>query len=65
MTDHEHDELHDHHEASKTCKVCRSSYNHEIHPSYFGICERCGYKILILLVCTMIIISYAWWFGVI
>jgi len=46
MTEHEQGEPQNHHESSKTCKVCRSSYNHESHPSYFGICERCGYKIL-------------------
>jgi hypothetical protein len=63
MTDPEHGENHEHHESSKTCKVCSSSYNHESHPSFFGICERCGYKILIVLVCTMVVISYVAWFG--
>jgi hypothetical protein len=64
MTNRDQDEKHDHHESSKTCKVCASSYNHESHPSFFGICERCGYKILIALICFMIVISYMVWFGV-
>jgi DNA-directed RNA polymerase subunit RPC12/RpoP len=64
MTNHEHIEKHDNDESSKTCKVCSSPYSHESHPSFFGICERCGYKILIVLVCFMIVISYVAWFGV-
>ncbi len=64
MKNHEHDENHDHNESSKTCRVCLSSYNHTNHPSLLGICERCGFKILIVLICALIVISYVWWFGV-
>ncbi|MGB7788184.1 hypothetical protein [Methanoregula sp.] len=60
----EHHELHEHPEGSKTCRVCTSSYSHEQHPSRFGICEKCGYKILIVLVVVMVAISYVAWFGV-
>jgi hypothetical protein len=64
MSHHESFEKHDHAEGSKTCKVCTSSYQHEHNPSVFGICERCGYKVLILLFIVMIATSYIAWFGV-
>jgi hypothetical protein len=64
MTHHEHVEKHDHPESSKTCRVCISAYNHDSHPSVFGICEKCSYKILIILFIVMIAISYVAWFGV-
>jgi DNA-directed RNA polymerase subunit RPC12/RpoP len=68
MSHHETFEHHEHsgpQEGSKTCRVCSSSYSHEEHPSWFGICERCGYKILIVLVVVMVAISYVAWFGVV
>ena len=65
MTSHEQGENRDHNKSSKTCKVCQSSYDHANQLSLFGICERCGFKILIVLMCALIIISYVWWFGVI
>lgn len=55
----------EHHESSKTCRVCASSYSHEHHPSAFGICEHCAYKVLILLVVVMVAISYIAWFGIV
>jgi len=67
----EHHELHEHPghpehpEGSKTCRVCSSGYSHEHHASAFGICEKCGYKILIVLVVVMVAISYVAWFGVV
>jgi hypothetical protein len=64
MTHHEAFEKHDHAGAGKTCKVCSSSYQHEHNPSSFGICQGCGYKILILLFIVMISMSYVAWFGV-
>jgi len=64
MTSHEQGENHEHLRSSRTCKICSSGYCHECHPFFFGICERCGYKILIELVCIMIVISYVTWFGV-
>ena len=57
MTSCEH---HPEHGQSKTCRVCKSEY---CHPSAFGICEKCGYKILIGLVIVMVIISYTIWFN--
>jgi len=62
---HESPVHHEHTEGSKTCRVCSSSYSHEHHPSMFGICEKCGYKILIVLVVVMVAISYVAWFGVV
>ena len=50
--------------GSKTCRVCSSPYSHEQNPSRFGICDRCGYKILIVLVAVMVAVSYIAWFGV-
>ena len=64
MTHHETSGQHEHHESSKTCRVCSSSYSHETNPSRLGICERCGYKILIVLVVVMVAVSYIAWFGV-
>jgi len=64
MTHHEHVENHDHHESLKTCRVCTSAYCHDCDPSFLGICEKCGYKILIILFIVMITISYVAWFGV-
>jgi len=63
MTRHEASGQHEHHESSKTCRVCSSPYVQE-HPSGFGICEKCGYKILIVLLIVMVAVSYIAWFGV-
>ncbi|MDD4138237.1 MAG: hypothetical protein PHT99_10165 [Methanoregula sp.] len=64
MTHHDAFEQHEHHESSKTCRVCSSPYSHEQNPSRFGICNKCGYKILIIVLIVMIAISYVAWFGV-
>jgi hypothetical protein len=67
MTHHEAFERHDHpehKEGSKTCRVCSSAYSHEHHPSFFGLCQNCVYKILIILFIIMIATSYVAWFGV-
>ena len=67
MTHHEAFEHHEHNEPrgeSKTCRVCSSAYSHEHNPSRLGICEKCGYKILIVLFIVMITVSYIAWFGV-
>jgi len=58
-------EKHSEHTHSKTCRICKSEYCHDCHPSAFGICEKCGYKILIVLVVVMVIASYMAWFRVI
>jgi DNA-directed RNA polymerase subunit RPC12/RpoP len=64
MTSHEPGEKHDHPEVSKTCKVCSSTYTNESSSSHFGICNRCGYKILIILFIVLIVASYTVWFGI-
>jgi len=67
MTHHESFEHHEHpepHGSSRTCRVCSSSYSPEKNPSRFGICDKCGYKILILLLIVMVAVSYVAWFGV-
>ncbi len=63
MTHHEAFEHHDHHDP-KTCRFCSSAYSHQEHPSAFGICEKCAYKVLIVLFIVMIAVSYVAWFGV-
>ena len=64
MSHQESFEQHDHHEPTKTCRFCSSTYSHRDHPSWFGICETCAYKVLIVLFIVMIAISYVAWFGV-
>jgi len=66
---HHHDafEHHDHpghNENSRVCRVCSESYDSGKNPSFLGICESCGYKILIVLLIIMISTSYIAWFGV-
>jgi hypothetical protein len=63
MSEHEAFEKHDLTGPDNTCRVCTSSYSHTTHPSLFGICKRCVFKILIVLVIVMIVISYVAWFG--
>ncbi|MDD1689865.1 MAG: hypothetical protein LUQ66_04325 [Methanoregula sp.] len=67
MTHHEAFEHHDHPaptETSKTCRLCSTPYSPENNPSFLGICNTCGYKILIVLLIIMISTSYIAWFGV-
>ncbi|MFA5221557.1 MAG: hypothetical protein WC391_04640 [Methanoregula sp.] len=58
-------EKHKEHSHAKTCKLCKSEYCHDCHPSVFGICEKCAYKILIVLFIIMIATAYVAWFAVI
>ena len=64
MTHHETFEHHEHPGTSPVCKVCSSSYYQEHPASLFGFCHHCMYKILILIVIVMVVISYVAWFGV-
>ena len=64
MSHHEAFEQHNPHDPSKTCRFCSSPYSHKEHPSAFGICEKCAYKVLIVLFIAMIAVSYVAWFGV-
>jgi hypothetical protein len=67
MTHHEAFEHHDHpapEKPTKTCRLCSTRYSTEDNPSFLGICEKCGYKILIVLLIIMISTSYIAWFGV-
>jgi len=56
-----HSEKHPDNTPQKTCRLCKSEY---WHLSYFGICDKCGYKILIVLFIVMVVMSYIAWFGV-
>jgi hypothetical protein len=64
---HEAFEHHDHpekKEPGKACRLCSTQYSPEHNPSFLGICNKCGYKILIILLILMISTSYIAWFGV-
>lgn len=60
----EHHEHPEHFESSKACRLCSTPYSQEHNPSFIGICETCGYKILIVLIILMVISSYIAWIGV-
>jgi hypothetical protein len=64
MTGHEPGEKNDLHDVSKICRVCSSAAYHTSRFSFLGICDRCGYKILIVLFIVLIVMSYTVWFGV-
>ncbi|AGB03076.1 hypothetical protein [Methanoregula formicica] len=53
-----------HGENSRACRICSESYDQGKNPSFLGICETCGYKILIVLLVIMISTSYIALFGV-
>ena len=57
-------DMHNNPEQSKTCRVCSSASPEQRKFPHFGICDRCGYKILIGLVVVMVVVSYMAWFGV-
>jgi hypothetical protein len=61
---HEHSEHAGHAGGDATCRLCSQRYTHAHNPSRLGICEKCGYKILMVLIVLMVISSYAAWFGV-
>lgn len=62
MTEHDLIENHEHLASVKTYRTCCSDYCEEGDLSIFGICKRCIYKILAVLVCTMVVISYVMWY---
>jgi hypothetical protein len=49
------------HNHQKICRVCKSEY---WQPSHVGICDKCAYKIIIVIVVAMVVLSYMAWFGV-
>ncbi len=59
-----HFEEHHHTEPEKSCRLCSSGYSHEKNPSRFGICEKCSYKVLIVLFVVMIMAAYVVWIGI-
>ncbi len=68
MTRHEAFEHHEHGANTAgeqvACRFCSTPYSPEKNPSRLGICEKCGYKILIVLLVVMVAASYVAWFGV-
>lgn len=51
-------------EGTGTCAVCRNSYCESCRGSRFGVCNRCGFKIMIILLIIMVVLSYTVWFGI-
>ncbi len=62
MTQHPKFEHHNH--AGTPCRVCSSAFNPDHTASVGGICHKCVYKIVIVILIIMISISYVAWFGV-
>jgi DNA-directed RNA polymerase subunit RPC12/RpoP len=57
-------DMHNNPERSKTCRVCSSAYTDKSNSRRLGICDKCGYKILIMFVALLVVVSYMVWFGV-
>jgi hypothetical protein len=64
MSHHETFEHHEHHGSFPPCRVCSSPVDPGKKASAYGICHHCVYKILIVVLITMIAISYIVWFGI-
>jgi hypothetical protein len=57
-------DMHTNPERSKTCRICSSTPSEQRNFPHFGICDKCGYKILIMLMVVLVVVSYMMWFGV-
>jgi hypothetical protein len=64
MVHSENGDLHNNPEPSGTCRLCSSATPEQGNFPHFGICDKCGYKVLIVLVVVMVIVSYTTWFGI-
>jgi DNA-directed RNA polymerase subunit RPC12/RpoP len=63
MSHHEPAEQHEHTGTSHFCKVCTSTFNPGHKASLMGLCPHCVYKILIVVVVCMVVVSYIAWFA--
>ncbi len=59
-----HCKKHPDHKSDTPCKLCLEPYCTDCTSHHFFICEGCFYKVLIVLLIFMIIISYVAWFGI-
>jgi len=53
---------HPHKDADSVCRICKENYCDEC-VSIAGVCQKCIYKTLVLILVAMIIISYVAWIG--
>jgi hypothetical protein len=60
-----HCKNHPDHKSTANCKICLEPYCHTCTSQRLFLCEGCFYKVLIMLLIAMIVISYAAWFGII
>jgi hypothetical protein len=51
-------------EGTGTCRVCQNNYCENCRGSRFGVCNRCGFKIMIIVLIAMVVLSYTVWFGI-
>jgi hypothetical protein len=65
MATTDHIEMHNDPVSSKTCRMCSSAQGEDHHPSLLGICARCVFKILVVLIIVLVVVSYVMWFRVI
>jgi hypothetical protein len=65
MANTDHIEMHNNPVSSKTCRICSSAHGEDHNSSLLGICERCVFKILVVLVIVLVVVSYVMWFSVI
>jgi len=59
-----HCKRHPDHKTETCCKLCFEPYCASCKSHRLSICEGCMYKVLIMLVIVMIVVSYVAWFGV-
>lgn len=51
-------------EAASSCKICFEPYCSSCRFHRLFICDGCFFKILIMLLVAMIIVSFVAWFGI-
>jgi hypothetical protein len=59
-----HCKKHPDHKSERNCKICLEPYCTSCTSHYLFLCEGCFYKILMILLIAMIIVSYVAWFGI-
>jgi hypothetical protein len=52
------------HPSTHTCRICKAPGCSSCVSHPLLLCERCFYKLLIVLFAAMILVSYTAWFGV-
>ncbi len=65
MANTDHLEMHNNPVSSKICRICSSAQGEDHPPPLPGICERYVFKILVVFVIVLVVVSYVMWFRVI